>query len=185
MKNYINSKFKIFQNQKASQFSFLNEKFKTEFKKKKNFNGKLIIPKLKNYKKLKGNINNSFIASDINDENMSFIAELTKKFNIKEKLFINSLKSFKGLPHRYEIFLKKGKYVFVNDSKATSFQATKGALRNTKNIYWILGGLPKKKDKINLKGLKKNIIKAYLIGKNMNFFRKQIKIRLNIIYQKL
>ena len=28
MKNYINSKFKIFQNQKASQFSFLNEKFK-------------------------------------------------------------------------------------------------------------------------------------------------------------
>ena len=96
MKNYINSKFKIFQNQKASQFSFLNEKFKSEFK-KKNFNGKLIIPKLKNYKKLKGNINNSFIASDINDENMSFIAELTKKFNIKEKLFINSLKSFKGL----------------------------------------------------------------------------------------
>ncbi len=35
MKNYINSKFKIFKNQRANQFSFLSEKFKIEFKKKK------------------------------------------------------------------------------------------------------------------------------------------------------
>jgi UDP-N-acetylmuramoylalanine--D-glutamate ligase len=79
------------------------------------------------------------------------------------------------LPHRYEIFLKKKNTVFINDSKATSFEATKYALLNTKNIYWILGGLPKKNDKIILSKVKKNIIKCYLIGKNISFFREQIE----------
>ena len=106
---------------------------------------------------------------------MSFIYELTKLLKIREKLFLNSLKTFVGLPHRYEIFMKRKNCTFINDSKATSFQSTKFALKNSKNIYWILGGRPKKNDKIILKGLKKNIIKSYIIGKNINFFKKQIK----------
>jgi UDP-N-acetylmuramoylalanine--D-glutamate ligase len=85
------------------------------------------------------------------------------------------MKSFKGLPHRFEIFLKKNDITFINDSKATSFRATQSALSSLKNIYWILGGLPKKNDKIRLLRYKKNIIKCYLIGKNINFFKKQIK----------
>ena len=71
--------------------------------------------------------------------------------------------------------MKRKNCTFINDSKATSFQSTKFALKNSKNIYWILGGRPKKNDKIILKGLKKNIIKSYIIGKNINFFKKQIK----------
>ena len=39
--------------------------------------------------------------------------------------------------------------------------------------------LPKKGDKINLSKYKKNIIKCYLIGKNINFFKKQIKGKLD------
>lgn len=35
-----------------------------------------------------------------------------------------------------------------------------------------------KKDKIILSGVKKNIIKCYLIGKNINFFQKQIQNKL-------
>ena len=77
--------------------------------------------------------------------------------------------------HRYEIFLKKKNCIFINDSKATSFQATNVALESSKNIYWIVGGLPKKNDKISLKKLRKNIIKSYIIGKNINFFKKQLK----------
>ena len=88
------------------------------------------------------------------------------------------MKSFKGLSHRFEIFLKKDDIVFINDSKATSFRATQSALSSLKNIYWILGGLPKKDDKIRLSGLKKNIIKCYLIGKSANYFKKQIKGKL-------
>ena len=86
--------------------------------------------------------------------------------------------------HRYEIFLKKKNIIFINDSKATSFESTKYALSNSKNVYWILGGLPKKNDKILLTGLKKNIIKCYLVGKNINFFEKQIKNKINFSINK-
>ena len=47
-------------------------------------------------------------------------------------------------------------------------------MRNSNNIFWILGGLPKKRDKINLKDFKSNIVKIYLIGKNIKYFKKQI-----------
>ena len=47
-------------------------------------------------------------------------------------------------------------------------------MKSSKNTYWIVGGLNKKKDKIKLNELKKNIIKAYIIGKNTTFFKKQL-----------
>ncbi len=174
MKNYIDSKFKIFKNQKKNQFALLNNNLKYQLKKRKLL-GKIIIPKIENYKKVKSKIKNFYLKSSINDENMSYVFELSKLLNIKEKSFLKSLTSFSGLPHRYEIFLKKKNYTFINDSKATSFQSTKFALENTNNIFWIVGGLPKKNDKIVLKNLRKNIIKSYIIGKNINFFRYQIK----------
>ena len=119
------------------------------------------------------------MALSINDENMSFIYTFSKLLKIKEKSFINCMKTFKGLPHRFEIFLKKNNFIFINDSKATSFLATQSALSSLQNIYWILGGLPKKKDKINIRKVKKNISKCYIIGKNINFFRKQIENKLS------
>ena len=39
--------------------------------------------------------------------------------------------------------------------------------------------MPKKNDKIILPVSKKNIIKCYLIGKNTNFFQKQIQNKIN------
>ena len=63
----------------------------------------------------------------------------------------------KGLPHRYEIFLKKNNKTFINDSKATTFQASKFALGSNKNIFWIVGGIPKLGDRFNLGKLKNNI----------------------------
>ena len=177
-KNYINSKFKIFNLQKKNQFSILNNKFKIEFK-KRNLHGKLIVPKINSYLKIKHKIKNSYLKLDINDENMSFVLTLSKLIGISEKSFVKSLNTFIGLPHRYEVFLKKKNCVFINDSKATSFEATKFALRNTKNLFWIVGGLPKKNDRITLNNLKKNIVKSYIIGKNTNFFKKQVQNKIN------
>tara|TARA_B100001027_G_scaffold42816_1_gene27613 strand:- start:272 stop:805 length:534 start_codon:yes stop_codon:yes gene_type:complete len=111
----------------------------------------------------------------MNDQNMSFVYELTRLLKISEKSFLNSLNTFVGLPHRYEIFMKRNNCIFINDSKATSFHSTKFALKNSRNIFWILGGMPKKNDKIILNGLKKNILRSYIIGKNTDFFKKQIK----------
>ena len=183
MNNYVNSKFKIFKLQKKNQYAFINNHLKKKFK-KKNFLSKLIIPNLKDYKKLKSKIKNIYIKSNINDENMSNVFRFSKLLNISKDSFIKSLNTFVGLPHRYEIFLKRKNINFINDSKATSFQATKFALQNSKNIFWIVGGLPKKNDKIILENLKTNIIKSYIIGKNINFFKKQIKNKINFYVAK-
>ena len=137
------------------------------------------MPQIANYKKIKSKIKNDYLALSINDVILSFVYTFSKLLKIKEKSFINSMKTFKGLPHRFEIFLKKNNFIFINDSKATSFLATQSALSSLQNIYWILGGLPKKKDKINIRKVKKNISKCYIIGKNINFFRKQIENKLS------
>ena len=71
--------------------------------------------------------------------------------------------------------MKKKNVTFINDSKATTCESAITAISGLKNIFWILGGLPKKGDKINLFNYKKNIIKCYLIGKNIDFFKKQIE----------
>ncbi len=183
MKNYINAKLKIFKNQRPNQFAFVGNNQKFHFK-KKNFLGSLIIPNIHRYQKLKSKLKNPYLNSEVNDENMSYVYELSKLLKLSKKSFLNSLNNFAGLPHRYEIFLKKKNCVFINDSKATSFQATQYALKNTKNIYWIVGGLPKKNDKIILKNLKKNIIKSYIIGKNVNFFKKQLENQVDYIISK-
>lgn len=177
MKNYLNSKLKIFNHQSDKQFAIINKNFKKIFI-KKNFLGKLILPNKKEYDKIKYKINNDYLTSNINEENMSFIYSFSKLLKIRQESFIEAMKTFKGLPHRFEIFLKKKEVTFINDSKATSFVATQSALSSLKNIYWILGGLPKKGDKISLSKYKANIIKCYLIGKNINFFKKQIKGKL-------
>jgi len=177
MKNYLNSKLKIFNHQTDNQFAIINKNFKKIFI-KKNFLGKLILPNKKEYDKIKYKINNDYLTSNINEENMSFIYSFSKLLKIRQESFIEAMKTFKGLPHRFEIFLKKKEVTFINDSKATSFVATQAALSSLKNIYWILGGLPKKGDKVILSKYKSNIIKCYLIGKNINFFKKQIKGKL-------
>ena len=140
----------------------------------------MLIPDIKTYKKVKSEIKNLYLNLEINDENMTFVYTFSNLLKINRKSFLKSFNDFKGLPHRYEFFLKKKNCIFINDSKATSFQATKFALKSSKNIFWILGGLAKKNDKIVLKDLYENIIKSYIIGNNLNFFKKQIQNKVKI-----
>ena len=174
LQNYIKSKLNLFRYQKMNKIALINEKYKKIFKNRK-FKSKLVPIKHEEYKKLKFKIKNPYLRSNANDENMSFAYTLSQKLGVNKKAFVESMKSFSGLPHRNEIFLKVKNVTFINDSKATSFQATKSALSSCKNIFWILGGLPKEKDKLKFGSLKKNIIKSYIIGKNVNFFRTQLK----------
>ncbi|OUV60219.1 MAG: UDP-N-acetylmuramoyl-L-alanine--D-glutamate ligase [Candidatus Pelagibacter sp. TMED128] len=183
MKNYTHSKFKIFKLQNKNNFALINSNLKNIFK-KNNFSSKLVQVKFSDYKKVKLKIKNNYLKSNINDENMNFVYSLAKLLKIKNESFIKSMSSFSGLSHRYEVFLKKKNITFINDSKATTLQAAKFALDNSKNIFWILGGLPKYKDKINLKDIKKNIIKSYIIGKNIIFFKKQLKDNVNFTITK-
>jgi UDP-N-acetylmuramoylalanine--D-glutamate ligase len=179
-KNYVDSKFKIFKEQKKNNFAFINNKILINKFKNEKYESKLKFINLKRYNKIRYKIKNDYLNSEANKENMSFVYALSKVLNINEKSLINSLKSFKGLPHRQEIFYKKNNKTFINDSKATSFKASKLALKSNKNIFWIVGGLPKKGDKIKLGNFKKNIAKTYIIGKHMQFFQKQLKGKIKI-----
>ncbi len=172
--NYLNSKFKVFSNQNNRNFAFLNNKSLIKKFLKQNYKSKLRLANPKLYQKIKGKIKNNYLKFGVSDENMSFVYALSKTYRLKEKFLIKSLNSFKGLFHRQELFYKKKNVIFINDSKATSFDAARFALKNNKNIFWIVGGLPKKGDKLNLGYLKNNITKTYIIGNHMKFFQKQL-----------
>ncbi|MFT4002143.1 MAG: UDP-N-acetylmuramoyl-L-alanine--D-glutamate ligase [Rhizobium sp.] len=74
------------------------------------------------------------------------------------------LTSFPGLKHRMQPVGRRGRVVFVNDSKATNADAAAPALSSYENIYWIAGGLPKEGGIASLAPLFSRITKAYLIG---------------------
>ncbi|MCO5084699.1 MAG: UDP-N-acetylmuramoyl-L-alanine--D-glutamate ligase [Rhizobiaceae bacterium] len=74
------------------------------------------------------------------------------------------LESFPGLAHRMEQVGRKGRVLFVNDSKATNADASAPALSSFQRIYWIAGGLPKEGGIEPLRGFFPRITKAYLIG---------------------
>ena len=106
---------------------------------------------------------------------MIFAYRIAKNLKIKNKIIIKSLNQFKGLPHRQEIVFSNKKLLCINDSKATSFDASLQSLLNYDKIYWIVGGLPKYQDQFYLANVKKKIVKAYIIGKSVSFFKKQIQ----------
>lgn len=84
------------------------------------------------------------------------------------------LRSFPGLAHRMEEIGRKGKVLFVNDSKATNADSTAKALASFSDMFWIAGGLPKAG---GIKGLVEffpRVRKAYLIGEAAADFAKTL-----------
>ena len=180
IKNYIRVKSRIFFAQNSSDYSYINsankysKSIKNIFKNRK-IKSKLVPIGKPSYKSLIKKINNKYFESKGNIENMAFAYRIAKNLKIKDKIIIKGLNKFKGLPHRQEIVFSNKKLLCINDSKATSFDASLQSLSNYNQIYWIVGGLPKHKDYFYLKKVKKRIVKAYIIGKNILFFKKQIK----------
>lgn len=170
--NYIKAKFKIFSFQKSNDIAFLGDnKFVKKFKKNK-FKSRVNFVSKINLNKIKKKIYNEYLFSPSYNENLRFVYAISKKLGISDTKFLSKINSFEGLPHRQEIIYKRRNLTIINDSKATSFEASKAALEKFSNIFWIVGGLPKKNDKIMLGKFKKKIIKAFLIGENISYFKK-------------
>jgi len=74
------------------------------------------------------------------------------------------LRSFPGLAHRMEQVGRKGRVLFVNDSKATNADAAARALASFSDIFWIAGGRAKTGGIESLSGFFPRIRKVYLIG---------------------
>ena len=177
MKKYIKAKFRLLKSQSKGYLAFtkkddplINNELKSS-----SFRGKIIrVNTKKNYKFL-AKINNKYFLSETNKENLSFIIEISKKLNLKYNLLINTIKKFNGLKYRQQIILKRKNLMIINDSKSTSFSSSMGLLKSKKNIYWLLGGIPKKGDQFNLSKKYFNNIKAFIYGKNQKFFNRKLK----------
>jgi UDP-N-acetylmuramoylalanine--D-glutamate ligase len=74
------------------------------------------------------------------------------------------LRTFPGLAHRMEQVGRKGRVLFINDSKATNADSTAQALACFPDIFWIAGGKPKTGGISSLAQFFPRIRKAYLIG---------------------
>ena len=180
MSAYTKIKSKVFFEQKKSDFSYINHKNKYSKKiikilKSKKIKSKLIHIKGSECKKLLKNIDNEYFKSKGNIENLSFAYQIAKNLKVNNKIIFKAINNFKGLPHRQEIIFSNNKILCVNDSKATSFDACAQSLSSYNKIYWIVGGIPKSRDKFYLKNFKKKITKAYIVGKNVSFFKNKIK----------
>lgn len=76
----------------------------------------------------------------------------------------DGLASFPGLAHRMEQVGRRGRVLFINDSKATNAEAAAPALSSFERIYWIAGGLPKEGGIASLRTYFPRVAKAYLVG---------------------
>nr|MBD3623207.1 UDP-N-acetylmuramoyl-L-alanine--D-glutamate ligase [Sunxiuqinia sp.] len=83
--------------------------------------------------------------------------------NIRNEKIRESLSDFKGVEHRLERFLRVHGIEFINDSKATNVNSTWYALESiNKPIVWIAGGVDKGNDYLALKNLVKLKVKAII-----------------------
>jgi len=174
---YVSAKFKLIKNQSKNDIAILNTKnfyIKRELKQKKFAPSILKIEKYISDKFIK-KIDNHYFDTDGNKENLTFVLKVSKLLNLKNNLLLKTLKNFKGLSFRQEIIHNSKFLKIINDSKATSFSSSEKLLKSLKNIYWIIGGLPKKGDKFLLKKNDCKKIKLYIFGKNQKFFINQLK----------
>jgi UDP-N-acetylmuramoylalanine--D-glutamate ligase len=105
-----------------------------------------------------------------NYQNAAVAFAAARAFGADPATIIAAMARFPGLAHRMEIVSRRGKALFVNDSKATNADAAAKALATFEPIYWIAGGLPKEGGIESLEGFFPRIARAYLIGKAADAF---------------
>ena len=177
IKRYVGAKFKLVKNQSKKDLAILNSE---NFYIKQELRSKNFLPKIIKIKKEIDNIflkkiDNQYFNTDGNRENLKFILEITKILKLKKNLLIKTLKKFKGLKYRQETIFKSKKLTIINDSKATTFSSSVSLLKSLTNVYWIIGGQPKKGDKLLLSKKDCKNFKAYIFGSNKNFFLNKIQ----------
>jgi UDP-N-acetylmuramoylalanine--D-glutamate ligase len=105
-----------------------------------------------------------------NAQNAACAAGAALALGLTPAVIQGALRSFPGLAHRMEMIGRKGRVLFVNDSKATNADSAARALACYSDIFWIAGGKPKTGGIDSLAGYFPRIRKAYLIGEAADAF---------------
>jgi UDP-N-acetylmuramoylalanine--D-glutamate ligase len=181
MQNYINSKFRITQNQTAQDVFIyctddpvINQEMTTRRLAAKCVPFGLGIPPVEGAGIIENKLiinweQNIFTMSilDIalqgshNTYNSMAAGISGMVVNIRNEKIRESMADFKGMEHRLERFLKVHGIEFINDSKATNINSTWYALESmTQKTVWIVGGIDKGNDYSELYELVKSKVKA-------------------------
>ncbi|MEE4286156.1 MAG: UDP-N-acetylmuramoyl-L-alanine--D-glutamate ligase, partial [Mariniphaga sp.] len=188
MQNYINSKFRIIQNQTKNDYFIYcadDEIIQTEIVKKEikpasipftlkepaNPGAGILTEKLIinfNQKQFSMSILDLSLSGKHNTYNSMAAGIASMVFQIRNDQLRECLSSFHGVEHRLERFLKVHGIEFINDSKATNVNSTWYALESIpKSIVWIAGGIDKGNDYTMVKPLVKEKVKAIVcLGKD-------------------
>jgi UDP-N-acetylmuramoylalanine--D-glutamate ligase len=188
IQNYIDSKFRITQNQKKSDFLIFwagDPIIKAELAKK--HYEMTLLPFSDEIKEgMTAYVeNNKLIIDYPNKTNLMTIHELALKgrhntynsmaaaiagkvLNIRKEVIRDSLADFQGVEHRLEPVITVCGINFINDSKATNVNSTWYALECMENnIVWIVGGIDKGNDYSELFPVVGKKVKAIVcLGKN-------------------
>ena len=182
LRKYVSAKFKLIENQKKNSLALINKNntlIMSKIKKKK-YQSKIIKVNTKLTKNFINKFKNENFLSGSNIENLSFVIKLSKILKVKKINLIDVVKKFKGLNYRQQIIYKNKDFLIINDSKSTSYSSSIEILKKNKNIYWLIGGIPKRGDKFNLpKNYCKNI-KGYIFGRNQKKFLLDLRNKIEI-----
>jgi UDP-N-acetylmuramoylalanine--D-glutamate ligase len=99
-----------------------------------------------------------------NAQNAGAAIAVAEALRLSDDEIVAGLRSFPGLAHRMEEVGRRGRAIFVNDSKATNADSTEKALLSFRRIFWILGGKAKAGGIEPLRPYFDRIERAYLIG---------------------
>jgi UDP-N-acetylmuramoylalanine--D-glutamate ligase len=112
-----------------------------------------------------------------NAQNAACAAAAMLALGLSPAAIQQGLRSFPGLAHRMEEVGRRGRVLFVNDSKATNADSAAMALACFTEIFWILGGKAKSGGITGLTQFFPRIAKAYLIGEATEEFAETLEGR--------
>ena len=182
MQNYVDSKFRIIQNQTNSDYFIFNNDdpiIKVELAKRK-INAIQAPFSLKEEIKYGGFANEQQLTININEQLTMSIHDLALKgkhntqnslasgiasriLEIRKDVVRESLEDFTNVEHRLEFVAKVNGIEFINDSKATNVNSTWFALESMEHpTVWIVGGVDKGNDYSELMQLVKDKVKSII-----------------------
>jgi UDP-N-acetylmuramoylalanine--D-glutamate ligase len=182
MQNYVDSKFRILQNQSEENWFIYNQDdpiIAAEIAKRK-LAMKLVPFSIKEEISFGGYATHEQIIININKQFNMSIHELALKgkhntqnalaaslasriLEIRKDVVRESLQDFTNVEHRLEFVAKVNGIEFINDSKATNVNSTWFALESIEQpVVWVVGGVDKGNDYSELTSLVKDKVKAII-----------------------
>jgi UDP-N-acetylmuramoylalanine--D-glutamate ligase len=183
LRNYIDAKFKLLVSQSNESIAFVKKNDLIINKRLKYINLKQKIIKVDSLKtsKILNQLKNKYFSSYGNKENLSFVLKISEILKLNNKILLRTLNKFKGLKYRQQIIFENKNLTIINDSKSTSFASSENLLKNLDNVYWILGGIPKKSDKFKLPKTHCKNFKIFIFGNYYKEFKKNLKKKATVI----